>query len=545
MNHYPGYALSRLDSQAEALLDQLVRSGASPTWARTPEDVRASALPAAWLGPNVPLAAVRQLRIPGPGGGLDLRLYVPPGRPPFPVLLFFHGGGFVTGALPDFDAFCSRVALGTPCLVASVGYRLAPEHAAPAAREDALAALAWIAAHARELGGDERLALAGDSAGANLAALAALAARDRGHPRVDLQVLLCPWLDLSSDASPSFRLFGQGPWLSARTIDWYRGHYLASPGQASDPRVSPLLEPRLGGLPPALVVNAEFDVLRDQGLAYARRLEAAGNVVECRTYPGTLHDFAVLPGLFDRATEAIADVCRALREAFRPAPASRAPFDDAALERLAREQYRRGQARFPLGRSALLLIDMQAEFASAAGGPFRVPEAARRVPAMARLLGAFRERQLPVLHTAFAATHQQLDRPRLGERMPNRADDTGFDASALFREPRFVPELAPLPSEVVVLKPSYGAFFDTPLETILRRLGVETLVLAGTLTDCCVGTTARQAYERGFGAVVASDATATSLPEYHEAELAILRRAFARVLTVDEILGELAAAPAA
>lgn len=311
--------------------------------------------------------------------------------------------------------------------------------------------------------------------------------------------------------------------------------------------MSPLLEPHLDGLPPALVVNAEFDVLRDQGLAYAQRLAAAGNAVACRSYPGTLHDFAVLPGLFDRASEAIADVCRSLRDAFRPAPATGAGFSDAALERLARQQYQRGQTRIPLspGLTTLLMIDMQDEFVSALGGPFRVPEAARRVPAMARLLGAFREHGLPVLHTAFAATHHHLDRPRFSERMANRAPGTGFDATGLFSAPRFVPALAPLPSEVVVLKPSYGAFFDTPLETILRRLGVETLVLAGTLTDCCLGTTARQAYERGFGAVVASDATATSLPEYHEAELAILRRAFARVLTVNEILGELAAAPAA
>jgi nicotinamidase-related amidase len=216
-------------------------------------------------------------------------------------------------------------------------------------------------------------------------------------------------------------------------------------------------------------------------------------------------------------------------------------FSDAALESLARAQYERGDAGFTLdpARTALVLIDMQDEFVTERGGPFRVPDATRRIPAMARLLAAFRARGMPVLHTAFADTHQFLDRPARGALMPNRAHDSRFDNGTLFRTARFADELAPRATEPVILKPSYGAFFDTPLETILRRLGVDTVVLAGTLTDCCVGTTARQAYERGFGAVVASDATATSLPEMHEAELCILRRAFARVLSVDAILDEL------
>lgn len=216
-------------------------------------------------------------------------------------------------------------------------------------------------------------------------------------------------------------------------------------------------------------------------------------------------------------------------------------FPDAEIERLARAQYHRGDAGFALvpARTALVVIDMQEEFVTRTGGPYRVPDAARRIPAMVRLLEAFRARRLPVIHTAFAETHRFLDRPRFGGDMPNRARDAGFDDDALFREARFVAELRPTGDEVVILKPSYGAFYDTPLETILKRAGVDTVVLAGTLTDCCVGTTARQAYERGFGAVVASDATATALPEMHEAELCILRRSFARVLTVDDILGEL------
>ena len=216
-------------------------------------------------------------------------------------------------------------------------------------------------------------------------------------------------------------------------------------------------------------------------------------------------------------------------------------YSDADLEALARDQYWHGDAGFELvpEQTALVLIDMQEDFVTSVGGPYRVPEAGRRVPAMARLLEGFRRRNRPVIHTAFAATHHYLDRPALGHTMPNRARRTEFDDSQLFRTPRFVPPLQPLDAEVVILKPSYGAFYDTPLETILKRLGVSTVVLAGTLTDCCVGTTARQAYERGFGAVVASDATAAALTEMHEAELRILRRSFARVLSVDEILSKL------
>ncbi len=216
-------------------------------------------------------------------------------------------------------------------------------------------------------------------------------------------------------------------------------------------------------------------------------------------------------------------------------------FCDERIATLVREQYTNGDAAFPLlaARTALLMIDMQEEFVSEAGGPYRVPEAAGRVPAMARLLCGFRHAGLPVVHTAFAATHHFLDRPARGASMPNRNRNVGFDEAQLFRTPRFVAALQPLDSEVVIHKPSYGAFYDTPLETILKRWNVDTVVVAGLLTDCCVGTTARQAYERGLGAVVASDATAAALPEMHEAELKILRRAFARVLTVDRILREL------
>ncbi len=317
MDHYPEYTGGQLDGDAQSLLDELTRSPSPPMSTLSLAQARAGFLPRAWQGVPMDVAAIRDLDIPGPGGRIALRAYVPRGRPPFPVLAFFHGGGFAMGALPEFDTFCTYVAAGAGCVVVSAGYRLAPEHKAPAAADDAVVVTRWLADHAAELEGDpRRIAVAGDSAGGNLAAVAAIAARDEGGPALALQVLLSPWVDLSSCDTASFRLFGSGPWLSTASIGWCRDHYLSSPEQAFSLTVSPLLARDLGRLPPALIVNAELDVLRDQVEAYARRLEASGNAVTYRVYPGTLHDFAIFPALFRRAREAIDDVCSALREAF-------------------------------------------------------------------------------------------------------------------------------------------------------------------------------------------------------------------------------------
>lgn len=321
MDHYPDYAYGRLDPQADALLTRLALASSKPTSALTPDEARAGFLDPSWLGTPRRMKAVRDVGAPGPGGPLRLRAYVPAGRPPFPVLVFFHGGGFVAGRLDEFDTFCSLVADGARCLVLSVDYRLAPEHRFPAATQDAAAALRWAGAHAAEIGGDPaRIAVAGDSAGANLAVVAALAARDEGGPSLIGQVLVSPWVDLRDTSSESFRFFGEGRWLSTASLLWYRGHYLSAPEEAVLPAASPLLAPDLRGLPPALVLCAEFDVLRDQGRALAERLQESGSPAELRTYEGSLHDFAVLPGLFDRATDAIDDACAFLRRAFLDEP---------------------------------------------------------------------------------------------------------------------------------------------------------------------------------------------------------------------------------
>lgn len=318
MDHYPAYTNGRLDPQADALLTAIASEPPAPTAALTPAQARASFLRPSWLGSPREMAAVRDVPIPGPAGPLRLRAYLPRGRRPLPVLVFFHGGGFVVGSLEEFDAFCTLLAEGAGCLVVSVDYRLAPEWPYPAAAEDAFAALRWVGAHAGELGGDPaRIAVAGDSAGGNLAAGAALRARDEGGAALVQQVLISPWVDLSCTETESFRLFGRGGWLSASSLRWYRDHYLADPALASHPQASPCYARDLSGLPPALVLDSEFDILRDQVRAFADRLREAGNAVDYRRHAGQLHDFVVLPGLFERASFAIAEVCAALRAAFR------------------------------------------------------------------------------------------------------------------------------------------------------------------------------------------------------------------------------------
>lgn len=312
---YPLYTQGKLDPQCETLLRQIVASNSPALSTLTPEQARKNFLLKSWLGKPKPLAGIKNLTIPGPGGLIPIRVYVPEGRPPYPTLVFFHGGGFVLGTLDEFDSFCSFLAGGASCLVISVDYRLAPEHKYPAAVEDAWTAVQWLAAHAEELQADpKRMALAGDSAGANLTAVVTLLARDRRFPDIRYQVLICPGLDWSNFETDSFRYFGGGLWLSKANMKWYRDHYLQNPGQALHPNVSPLLAENLNGLPPALILTAEFDVVRGQGEAYAKRLKEAGVPVMNICYRGMLHDFVTLPGLFDRASKAIDEICVCLRK---------------------------------------------------------------------------------------------------------------------------------------------------------------------------------------------------------------------------------------
>jgi nicotinamidase-related amidase len=205
---------------------------------------------------------------------------------------------------------------------------------------------------------------------------------------------------------------------------------------------------------------------------------------------------------------------------------------------LARRAYREGKAHFAVvpERCALLVIDMQDEFVKPHWTPDWVPEATRQVPRIRKLVEHCRAKQIPVIFTAYAKTHNYFDRPKSGSSMPGRYMELEIDRSSFYVEGRIWHELAPRRDEVVIHKPSYGAFYDTPLETILRNLGKDTVIICGTLTNVCCGLTARQAYERSFQVVFGSDVTSTDDPEMQEPELKVLRKNFALVLSSDEII---------
>ena len=270
---------------------------------------------------------VQPLTIPGPAGPVAARVYRPQRSDPLlPVLVWFHGGGFVLGDLDTADPTCRALANRTGALVVSVDYRLAPEHGPPAAVEDCLAATEWVADHAADIGGDgSRVAVGGDSAGGTLAALVAIAARDRG---IDLafQLLVYPATDLTL-SHPSVREFGQAPFLlDVRAMQWFVGHYLGE-GEARDPAISPLFAPDLAGLAPALAIIAEFDPLRNEGDAYVTRLRAAGVAAEAVRYPGQIHGFFTMDLVFPSARRAQERAGSALAQALGlPAPGrSRSP----------------------------------------------------------------------------------------------------------------------------------------------------------------------------------------------------------------------------
>ena len=205
---------------------------------------------------------------------------------------------------------------------------------------------------------------------------------------------------------------------------------------------------------------------------------------------------------------------------------------------LAKKAYEEGVTSFAIVRDkcALLVVDMQDEFVRPHWTPFWVPEATRQVAKIRALVEFCRHIGIPVIFTAFAYTHKFLDRPGSGGSMPNRYTEISDHNSSWFREGRIWHELAPLENEVIILKPSYGAFHDTPLETILRNLGRDTVIICGTLTNFCCGTTARQAYERGFKVIFGSDITSTDDPSMQEPELKVLRKGFAKVLSSEQII---------
>jgi acetyl esterase len=308
-----------LDPQAKQLLDQMAASGMPPIESMAVADARLATDGMISAVADVPaIASVQDRRIPGPAGDIPIRIYAPEARVPQPILVYFHGGGFVIGSLQSHDPICRVLAARVPAIVVAVDYRLAPEHPFPAAAEDAYAATCWIAEHASEIGGDlGRIAVGGDSAGGNLSAVVAFLARERGGPRLVHQLLIYPVTDYSFE-TPSHIANAEGYFLTRSLMEWFIGHYFAGSSERGDPRFAILRAGDLRGLPPATVVTAEFDPLRDEGEAYAAKLRAAGVAVTLRRFDGMIHGFFAMPALFRQAEEAIDGAADALRSAFGP-----------------------------------------------------------------------------------------------------------------------------------------------------------------------------------------------------------------------------------
>ena len=303
-----------LDPQAQAVIDMIEQLGVAELTDDTdPNEIRAL-MNAAVLPSGIELATVTDREIPGPAGPIPVRVYRPAGEAPKPVVVYFHGGGWVLGSLGTHDGTCRRLADGADAVVVSVDYRMGPEDRFPAAVDDSYAALTWVAAHAAELGADPaRLVVAGDSAGGNLAAVVSQLARADG-PAIRFQLLVYPVTD-HEFTSMSMKENATGYYLTRDAMRWFYGHYLGDPGQGGDPRVSPLRASDLSGLPPAFVLTAQYDPLRDQGIAYADALRAAGNGVEMTMYEGLFHGFFSMFDLIEAGKAAFDDAIAAVVDA--------------------------------------------------------------------------------------------------------------------------------------------------------------------------------------------------------------------------------------
>lgn len=308
-----------LDPQMAQLRARRVADGVPPLYTLTVEQARAADLAAVRTGVAEPVRHVVDRHVPGPGGDLPVRVYRPTDDTgPLPTLVYLFGGGWALGTVETSDGICRSPANAVPCQVVTVGYRLAPEHRFPAAVHDSYAAVAWIAEHADEFGVDAgRLALAGDSAGGNLTAAVTLLARERGGPSLAAQVLVYPNTDYRAD-TPSLRDSDDPALFNRHSVAWYWSHYLADPADGLDPLASPLRADDLSGLPPALVVTAEHDPLRDEGEEYARRLASSGVDVVSTRYPGMANGFFAMTDVLDAAREAHTEVAAYLRARFTP-----------------------------------------------------------------------------------------------------------------------------------------------------------------------------------------------------------------------------------
>jgi acetyl esterase/lipase len=301
-----------VNPQSQELLDGRAAAGVPPTWEQTPAQVREGlAVAVEAIGPGPEVASVRDIEIPGQAGGIHARVYEPVADPPGTVV-YYHGGGWVIGSVDDWDAATRALTVASGCRLVSVDYRLAPEHRFPAAVDDAFDALVWVSS---SLADGRPLVVAGDSAGGNLAAVMTLRARDAGGPALALQVLVYPVTDHDLDR-PSYHAYdGRNLILNRGDMAWFWDHYAPDPAARSNPYASPLRATDLSGLPPAYIVTAEHDPLRDEGFAYADRLRAARVPVEHRHYGSQIHAFFTMVNVLDDADKAVAEAGAAIRTA--------------------------------------------------------------------------------------------------------------------------------------------------------------------------------------------------------------------------------------
>lgn len=310
-----------LDPQVKTLLDQMAEAG-GPKLSELPvTDARGvfTDMSKAFDNSDVPVGGVEDRIIPGPGGDLPLRLYTPvaAGGGALAALVYFHGGGWVVGDLESHDATCRTLSQASGCKVIAVDYRLAPEHKFPAAADDAFEAVAWVEKNAMEIGIDpNQIAVGGDSAGGNLAAAVCLMSKEKGGPHIAFQLLIYPATQIGIDTK-SRQDLATGYFLETETMIWFEEQYMASPDDADNPYASPLKAADLSGLPPAYVITAGFDPLKDEGKAYADNLRAAGVDVQYVNYEGMIHGFVALTSVVEKAASAVSEAGSALKKAMR------------------------------------------------------------------------------------------------------------------------------------------------------------------------------------------------------------------------------------
>ena len=304
-----------LDPQARAVLDQLAAMGLPAVNEVSPEQARANMK----LRPRAPgpeVAKVEDRSIPGPDGDVPVRIYIPEGSGPFPILVWYHGGGWVIGDLESADGPSRHLCVGADCVVVSVDYRLAPETKFPGPAEDCYAATQWVVNNAAAINGDPaRIAVGGDSAGANLATAISLMARDRNGPAISFQLLVYPVTERNFSTA-SYHDNATGYSLTQAGMRWFWDQYLADDADAANPYAAPAQAANLSGLPPALVITAEFDPLRDEGEAYAKLLRNAGVPTQATRYDGMIHGFFAMPAVLDQGRRAVDEATSALKASF-------------------------------------------------------------------------------------------------------------------------------------------------------------------------------------------------------------------------------------